>query len=87
MLLTLGGDFESHQTVPGQLADFNMWKREMNLDELNILTCGTEGDVVSWNTLQEKGASSRAKKNFPACKSKQMLKLLKKSVFSYNFNT
>ena len=62
-----GGDLESDQTVPGQIADFNMWKKEMTLDELNLLTCGTEGDVVSWNTLKEEGVTNRTQKEFTAC--------------------
>ena len=70
VITTLGGDLESDQTVPGQLADFNMWQREMTLNELNLLTCGTIGDVVSWNTLKEEGVSNKAKKQFTACKGK-----------------
>ena len=62
-----GGDLESDQTVPGQIADFNMWKKEMTLNELNLLTCGTEGDVVSWNTLKEEGVTNRTQKEFTAC--------------------
>ena len=64
-----------NQTVPGQIANFNMWQREMTLDELNLLTCGTEGDVVSWNTLQEEGVSNRTEKEFTACNGKQFFKL------------
>ena len=69
--MTLGGNLDSDQTVPGQIADFNIWQREMTLDELNLLTCGTEGDVVSWNTLQEEGVSDRTQKEFTACKGKR----------------
>ena len=77
MIIASGGDFESDQTVPGQIADFNMWQKEMTLNELNLLTCGTEGDVVSWFTLHEKGVSNRTQKEFTACDGKQ-LKLWKK---------
>ena len=69
--MALGGSLDSNQTVPGQLADFNMWQREMTLNELNLLTCGTEGDVVSWNTLQEEGVSNRTQKEFPSCAGKK----------------
>ena len=61
----------SDQTVPGEIADFNMWQREMTLNELNLLTCETEGDVASWNTLKEKGVSNRTRKEFTACNGKR----------------
>ena len=61
----------SDQTVPGEIADFNMWQREMTLDELNNEGCGTEGDVASWNTLKEKGVSNRTQKKFSACNGKR----------------
>ena len=73
VITTLGGGLESDQTVPGQLADFNMWQREMTLNELNLLTCGTIGDVVSWNTLKEEGVSIRTEKEFTACHGKQFM--------------
>ena len=44
-----------------------MWQREMTLDELNDEGCGTEGDVVSLNTLKEKGASTWTQKEFASC--------------------
>ena len=78
-MMASGGKLDTHQTVPGQIADFNMWKREMTLDELNLLTCGTEGDVVSWNTLKEEGVSSRTEKKLTACDGKESCKLFKKS--------
>ena len=71
MMMTLGGELDPEETVPGQIADFNMWKMEMTLDELNLLTCGTEGDVVSWNTLKVKGVSNRTQKEFPSCAGKK----------------
>ena len=65
-----GGRFDITQTVPGQIADFNMWQKEMTVDELNYEGCGTEGDVISWNTLKEKGDSNRTQKEFTACNGK-----------------
>ena len=66
-VLWLGGGFELHQTSPGQLADFNMWKHEMDVKELNTVACGTKGDVVSWDTLREKGYSKRTDYVLPGC--------------------
>ena len=71
VIITSGGGFDSDQTVPGQIADFNMWQREMTLDELNHQGCGTEGDVVSWNTLGEAGVSTKTQKEFTACNGKR----------------
>ena len=51
----------------GQLADFNMWDYEMSADEVNVTTCGPAGNVVSWNTLKEKGESMEIVKAFPGC--------------------
>ena len=75
MMMTLEGDFDSMETVPGQLADFNMWKKEMTFDELNLELCGMEGDVVSWNTLQEEGSAIWTKKEYTDCNGKKTLKL------------
>ena len=69
----IDGGFEISQTSPGQLADFNMWKREMTTDELNSATCGTKGDVVSWDTLKEKGRATRTERIFPGCNCKNLL--------------
>ena len=69
-ILCLDGGFELDQTSPGQLTDFNMWQHEMTLDELNSATCGTKGDVVSWDTLQERGSSSKTNKFLPGCNGK-----------------
>ena len=42
----------------------------MTFEDLNILTCGTTGDVVSWDTLEEKGISHRSFEWFPSCDGK-----------------
>ena len=39
----------------------------MTVTELNALTCGTKGDVVSWATLREKGHSKRTERVLPGC--------------------
>ena len=69
--MTLGGGFDSDQTVPGQIADFNMWKMEMTVDELNHEGCETKGNVVSRNTLKEAGVYTKTQKEFAACNGKQ----------------
>ena len=56
------------QTVPGELAQFNMWNKEMSVDELNLETCGVSGNIVSWNTLRERGKSRRSQQRFPKCR-------------------
>ena len=44
-----------------------MWNREMSVEELNSETCGVSGNIVSWNTLRERGTSRRSQQNFPEC--------------------
>ena len=73
--MILGGDFDLDQMVSGQIVDFNMWQREMTLDEMNDKGCGTEGDVVSWNTLQEEGVSNWTQKEFAVCNGKKIFNL------------
>ena len=68
--MNLGGGFSLNQMVPGQIAEFNMWEKEMTLNELNFELCGAEGDVVSWNTLQEEGSSLWTHKEYTACNGK-----------------
>ena len=58
------------QAAVGAIADFNMWSYEMSEDELNSQTCGSNGDVASWDTFVEKGVSLRTVKEFPTCSSK-----------------
>ena len=59
-----------NQAVVGEIADFNMWSYEMSEDELNSQTCGSKGDVASWDTLEERGVSLRTVRGFPICSSK-----------------
>ena len=39
----------------------------MSEDELNLMTCGSKGDVVSWDSLKEKGFTARTTRSFPQC--------------------
>ena len=66
-IFILGSRLNSGQTVPGLLADFNMWQHEKTADQLNSGTCGVSGDVVSWNTLREQGSAVKTHESFPAC--------------------
>ena len=68
--LKKGKNLKSQQIVIGEIADFNMWSYEMSEDELNSQTCGSNGDVASWDTLEEKGVSLRTVRGFPICNSK-----------------
>ena len=70
--MSVGGRLDIAQVVPGKLADFNMWQREMTADELNSQTCGAEGNAVSWNTLREQGSSPRTKHFLPGCNGKTL---------------
>ena len=63
----LGGGFDISQTVLGKLAEFNLWNTSMSQSQLNSMTCGTTGNIVSWNTLLEKGTANRTYENFPEC--------------------
>ena len=42
----------------------------MTAAEINTQACGTKGDVVSWKSLQEQGASTRTKTFLPLCNGK-----------------
>ena len=68
--LHVDGGYDRKQVVPGKLAEFNMWNREMTADELNSETCGAHGNVVSWSTLQERGTAVKSSENFPRCAGK-----------------
>lgn len=37
---------------------FNMWDYKMSLSEIMALSCNAVGNVVNWDTLQEKGTGS-----------------------------
>ena len=42
----------------------------MTVDELNSETCGAQGNVVSWSTLQERGTAVKSNEYFPNCDGK-----------------
>ena len=68
--LSTVGELESDQTNPGQIAEFNMWSYEMSIEQLLSNTCGTKGDVSSWDTLQQQGTSEEKSRIFPDCSGK-----------------
>ena len=55
------------QTVPGFITEFNMWDYEMDSTKVNSIACGSEGNVVSWDSLEEVGVSERSLQIFPKC--------------------
>ena len=57
-------------TTVAQLTDFNMWSYEMTIAELNFDTCEARGDLVSWETLNEKGSEPRTVFRNPTCNGK-----------------
>ena len=64
------GKLDASQTVTAQIADFSMWDREVSEQEINVKTCGDQGKVSSWLTLEEKGISVYSEKDFTDCRSK-----------------
>ena len=44
-----------------------MWNYEMALNELNTVACGGEGNVVAWESLTERGSSTKSVQTFPTC--------------------
>ena len=64
-----GGALELHQTVTGKIAQFNMWDYEMGMNELNMLPCVVDGNLVSWSTLLTMGTAAMTFEDFP-CNSK-----------------
>ena len=51
----------------GEITDFNLWSYEMSEEELNFMTCGSKGNVVSWDSLKENGFAARTTRSFPQC--------------------
>ena len=45
-----------------------MWSYEMNIDQLNMMTCGTQGDVSSSLTLKQMRKMEVTEEPFPYCK-------------------
>ena len=74
------GGFKESQTIPGEIAEFNMWSKEMTLDELLSMPCGAKGDVSSWETLKTQGSSTKGYRVFPDCKGNCL-----KIIFSFSF--
>ena len=63
----LGGGLDLDQLTVGYIAEFNMWSYKMAVEELNTETCGTNGNISSWYTLQEMGSSARTTELFSHC--------------------
>ena len=68
---------QKEETTAARITEFNMWSREMSVDDLNSKTCSTEGDVVSWTgtglkwgTLTEEGSSTPVTNYIVACSGK-----------------
>lgn len=48
----------SSQLTNGHVAWLNLWDYEMSLDELNALTCESEGNLVTQSEMSISGAAS-----------------------------
>ena len=57
-----------------------MWNYEMTPEELLYETCGKTGNLSSWETLQEKGNSTKEHQFFHDCKGNYILYLIFHSV-------
>ena len=53
--------------------------------ELNTQTCGTKGNVVFWNSLQEQGSSTRTEASLPDCDGEYNINSFIKSMFIATF--
>lgn len=51
------GGFDENQLVVGAVAGFNLWNYDMNADELNALTCGNTGNVLTYFDFTVSGAT------------------------------
>ena len=67
LLLVVGGELELDQTLVGKIAQFNMWNIAMTEEQIKSATCGSVGNVSSWDTLSERGVACRSEMNFPGC--------------------
>ena len=59
------GEFGSRETA-GKIAEFNLWNYPIPAELININTCGASGNIISWNTLEEKGEAAKFYKVLPA---------------------
>ncbi|XP_067939166.1 uncharacterized protein [Watersipora subatra] len=64
---SFGGALDINQVATGKLAGFNIWDYEMTHQQINIKTCGTKGNVVSDDTLEQRGTMVTAVQAFPSC--------------------
>lgn len=64
MLFITVGSFDSSQLTEARVAGFNMWDYELTADQMNALTCESEGNLVSPSTLQLGGTASYTYENF-----------------------
>ena len=55
----------SAQTMPGLIADFNLWNVTLSLEQLQNLTCGGQGEVVNTNSLKVFGGGQWTNRTYP----------------------
>lgn len=46
---------DANQILMGELGDFQMWDYVMTSEDVATLTCGDEGNVISWDTMKTAG--------------------------------
>ena len=60
MHIILESGFQLNDTATGEIAEFNLWNYAISDALIKFQTCGTYGNVVSWNTLWEEGESVKS---------------------------
>ena len=75
LILSLVANMDLSKLVQGKMAWFNMWDYRLDEDTILSLGCYDKGNIVSWDTLKEKGYTPRQYEMFP-CKGKLFLDYL-----------
>ena len=70
--IILESGFQLHETAAGKIAEFNLWNYAISDELIDFQTCGTFGNVVSWNSLWEEGTSVRSFMDLPGTCGKGM---------------
>ena len=56
-IVVIVGGFDENQLVVGAVAGFKLWNYDMTVDELNAITCGNTGNVLTYFDFTASGAA------------------------------
>ena len=56
-IVVIVGGFDENQLVVGAVAGFKLWNYDMTVDELNAITCGNTGNVLTYFDFTVSGAA------------------------------